>query len=97
MSRPVGVHFDLRAIARLEFLEIALDDVDHEAHSTDVYDVDDRCLLGDEGTGSTSRFATKPFTGEMITVFARLMRSSSSRALDCVLCAFARSICATAA
>ena len=35
--------------------------------------------------GSTARRATKPLTGETITVLARLIRSSSSRAVDCVV------------
>ena len=46
--------------------------------------------------GSTARRATKPLTGETMTVLARLMRSSSSRAVDCVFCARARSSWATA-
>ena len=41
--------------------------------------------------GSTARRATKPLTGDVMMVFWRLMRSSSSRACDCVFCARARS------
>ena len=46
--------------------------------------------------GSTERFDTKPLTGELMMVLARLMRSSSRRAFDCELCARARSTDATA-
>src|SRR5688572_33470479 len=46
--------------------------------------------------GSTARRATKPVTGDVMMVLARLMRSSSSLALDCEFWALARSSEATA-
>ena len=44
----------------------------------------------------TARRATNPVTGEVMTVFSRLMRSSSRRADDCWFCARARSSAAMA-
>ena len=44
--------------------------------------------------GSTKRLATKPFTGELTVVLARLIRSSSRRDDACCNCACARSSCA---
>ena len=45
--------------------------------------------------GSSRRRPTKPLTGEVMTVFARLIFSSSSRAPACENCALARSSCAS--
>ncbi len=47
--------------------------------------------------GSRKRFPTKPSTGEAMTVFERLIFSSSSRDFACSNCALARSSCASAA
>ncbi len=50
-----------------------------------------------QAPGSSVRLPTNPLTGDVMTVLARLIFSSSSRACACAYCAFARSSCAAAA
>ena len=83
-----GIHLDARRVAGLQLLEVLLDDVGDQTYAW-------RCprrrrpatFCETNAPGSTARLATKPLTGELMMVLPRLMRSSSRRAFDCVLCA----------
>ena len=50
-----------------------------------------------QAPGSSMRLPMNPFTGDVTTVLARLIFSSSRRAWACAYCARARSTCAAAA
>ena len=60
--------------------------------TTPMSTIDGNAELGvTQAPGSSIRLATKPFTGDEITVFDRLIFSSSGRASACECRAFARS------